>query len=199
MEKPWKDNLPKLCGALGVLLLAGTVWACMSLERGSPPDRAAVAAVLLLTAVLAVALLRLEGCGRDALLVLLLPVGAAMLVRALCLDYAGSDYNNFLCHWYQFFQVNGGIQAVSKAVGDYNVPYLYFMAFISYCSIPDLYLIKLFSILFDVVLAWGCLRLVRALTRGRQGACVPLVFFREEPVDTTMVMKTAIWGTIWGN
>ena len=45
------------------------------------------------------------------------------------------------------------LQAVSPAVGDYNVPYLYFMAFISYLSAPDLYLIKLFSIIFDVILA----------------------------------------------
>ena len=177
MDKPWKNYLPALCGAIGTVLLAGTAWACLSLERGGPPDRIAVAVALLLLAALALALLRWEGCGRDTLLILLLPIGAAMLFRALSLDYAGTDYKNFLTHWYAYFQEHGGFQAVSHAVGDYNVPYLYFMAFISYLSAPDLYLIKLFSIIFDVILAWGCYRLVRSLTRERQGSAAPLVAF----------------------
>ena len=194
MDKSRGNYLPALCGALGALLLAGTAWACMSLERGAPAHRGLVAAVLVLLAVLALGLLRLEGCKRDVLLIMLLPVGAAMLARALCLDYAGSDYNNFLCHWYQFFQENGGFQAVSRAVGDYNVPYLYFMAFISYFSVPDLYLIKLFSIIFDVVLAWGCLRLVRVLTGGRRGSRAPLIAFGAALFLPTVVLNGAFWG-----
>jgi Gpi18-like mannosyltransferase len=142
----------------------------------------------------ALLLLRLEGCGRDTLLVLLLPVGAAMLARAMCMDYAGSDYNNFLSHWYRFFQENGGFQAVAKAVGDYNVPYLYFMAFISYLSTPDLYLIKLFSLVFDVALAWGSLRLVRVLTKDRQGSRAPLIAFAAALLLPTVVLNGAFWG-----
>ena len=194
VDKRWKGWLPELCGGLGALLLAGTVWACMSLERGGGPDRAAVAAILLAFAALAVVLLRLEGCGRDTLLILLLPIGAAFLVRALCMDYAGTDYRNFLTNWYQFFQENGGFQAVSKAVGDYNVPYLYFMAAISYCPIPDLYLIKLFSIGFDVVLAWGCLRLVRVLAKERRGSTAPLAAFCAALFLPTVVLNGAFWG-----
>lgn len=194
MDKPWKNYLPALCGAIGTVLLAGTAWACLSLERGGPPDRIAVAAALLLLAALALALLRWEGCGRDTLLILLLPIGAAMLFRALSLDYAGTDYKNFLTHWYAYFQEHGGFQAVSHAVGDYNVPYLYFMAFISYLSAPDLYLIKLFSIIFDVVLAWGCYRLVRSLTRERQGSAAPLIAFAAALLLPTAVLNGAFWG-----
>lgn len=194
MEKPWKKYIPGLCGVLGALLLAGTVRVCFGLERGGMADHAAVAAVLLVLAALALMLLRLEGCGRDTLLVLLLPVGAAMLARALCMDYAGSDYNNFLSHWYRFFQENGGFQAVAKAVGDYNVPYLYFMAFISYLSAPDLYLIKLFSLVFDVSLAWGCLRLVRVLTKDRQGSRAHLIAFAAALLLPTVVLNGAFWG-----
>ena len=194
MDKPWKNYLPALCGAIGTVLLAGTAWACLSLERGGPPDRIAVAAALLLLAVLALALLRWEGCGRDTLLILLLPVGAAMLLRTLSLDYAGTDYKNFLTHWYAYFQEHGGFQAVSHAVGDYNVPYLYFMAFISYLSAPDLYLIKLFSIIFDVILAWGCYRLVRSLTRERQGSAAPLIAFAAALLLPTVVLNGAYWG-----
>ena len=194
MDKVWKKYAPAVCGLLGILLLAGCAAACMGLERGERLERAAVAAVLLALAGVSVFLLRLEEVRREALLVMLLPIGAAFLVRALCLDYAGTDYKNFLVHWYLFFKENGGFAAVAHAVGDYNVPYLYFMAFISYLPAPDLYLIKLFSIVFDVLLAWGCLRLVRSLTRERQGGIAPLTAFAAALLLPTVVLNGAYWG-----
>ena len=194
MDKAWKQYAPNLCGALGISLLAGCTAVCMGLERDGTAERAAVAAVLLALAGVSVLLLRLEGYGRDALLVMLLPVGAAFLVRALCLDYAGTDYRNFLTHWYSYFKDNGGFAAVAHAVGDYNVPYLYFMAFITYLTVSDLYLIKLFSIVFDVALAWGCLRLVRSLTRERQGSIAPLTAFAAALLLPTVVLNGAYWG-----
>ena len=193
-NKAWKTYAPAVCAGLGILLLAGCAAASMGLERGGPADRVVVAAVLLALAGASVFLLRLEGCDRDALLVMLLPIGAAFLIRALCLDYAGTDYTNFLSRWYLFFKENGGFAAVAHAVGDYNVPYLYFMAFISYFPAPDLYLIKLFSIVFDVVLAWGCLRLVRSLTRERQGGIAPLIAFGAALLLPTVVLNGSYWG-----
>ena len=194
MDIAWKRYAPNLCGALGILLLVGCAAVCMGLERGERLDRAAVAAVLLALAGVSVFLLHIEGIKRDALLILLLPIGAAFLIRALCLDYAGTDYNGFLTRWYQYFKENGGFAAVSHPVGDYNVPYLYFMAFITYLTVPDLYLIKLFSIVFDVVLAWGCLRLVRSLTKGRQGRYAPLIAFGAALLLPTVVINGAYWG-----
>lgn len=194
MNEPWKKYLPPLCAGAGVLLLAGAVWACLSLERGGRADHITMAAALLILAELALLLLRREGCRLDTLLVMLLPIGAAMLFRALCLDYAGTDYQNFLTHWYAYFQENGGFQAVAHAVGDYNVPYLYFMAFISYLSVPDLYLIKLFSLIFDIILAWGCYRLVRSLTGERQGSAAPLIAFAAALLLPTVVLNGAFWG-----
>ena len=131
MNELWKKRLPFLCAAAGGALLAGAVWACLSLERGGRADHITLAAALLILAELALLLLRREGCRLDTLLVMLLPIGAAMLVRALCLDYASLDYQDFLHHWYVYFQENGGFAAIAGSVGDYNVPYLYFMAAIS--------------------------------------------------------------------
>ena len=194
MDKQWKKYVPALCAALGAALLAATWTACARLDRGGWPDRAAVAVMLLLFAAVALVLLRLEGFGRDTLLVMLAPIGAAMLIRALCLDYASGDYNSFLGHWYEYFKINGGIEAIAGSVGDYNVPYLYFIAFISYFDVPDLYLYKLFSILWDVVLAWGCLRLTRPLTRGRVGSGAPLTAFGAALLLPTVVLNGAYWG-----
>ena len=92
----------------------------------------------------------------------------AFLLRALVLDYETLDYQDFLTHWVAFFRSNGGFRALARPVGNYNIPYLYFLALFSYSSIRDLYLIKLLSIFFDLILAWAC-----ALVLGRYTDSVP--------------------------
>ena len=212
MDKAWKKYIPAVCGLLGALCLAGTVWAVLSLDTtwleayteggsgyfgpalGTAGQRLAVAAVLLALAALALLLLRLEGAGRNALFVMLLPVGAAMLLRAACLNYTSTDYTDFLARWVEFFRNNGGFAGLSADLGDYNVPYLYVLAAISYSDVPDLYLIKLFSILADVLLAWGGFRLVRVLRRGRKGDPVPFAAFCLLLFLPTVVLNGAFWG-----
>ena len=153
MERAWTKKLPIPLAIAGGLCLAAMVVVCLLLDRGGPFDRIGVACAMLALAALALLLLKLEKVNRDGLLLMLLPIGLGMLIRACMLDYAGTDFNGFLSNWYQVFQENGGFRAISMSVGDYNVPYLYFMAAITYIPAPSLYLIKLFSILFDVILA----------------------------------------------
>lgn len=179
---------------MGILCLCGSVACSWMLGLGGTGDRVFVAAAILVLAAAAVAALKFQRVDRNTLLFLLLPIGAAMLIRVLCLDYASLDYQNFLTTWYVYFRENGGFQAIAHSVGDYNVPYLYFMAAISYLDVPDLYLIKLFSLLADVVLAWGGFRLVRALRGERQGDFAPLLAFMALLLLPTVVLNGAYWG-----
>ncbi|MDE6259749.1 MAG: conjugal transfer protein TraL [Oscillospiraceae bacterium] len=194
MNNLWRKRLPPLCGGLGCALLAGAAWVCTGLTLGGGGDRLFVALTLLTIAALAEALIWFESRRPDWVLLALLPVGAAILIRALCLDHTSLDYKDFLSQWYVYFKSNGGFDAVKDSVGDYNVPYLYFMAAISYSDVPDLYLIKLFSILWDVLLAWGCLRLVRSLMRERQGSTAPLIAFGAALLLPTVALNGAYWG-----
>jgi len=183
-----------IAAVTGILCLCGSVLCAMGLELGSGGDRAFVAVMLLLLTAAALAVLRLEKTDWNTLLILLLPIGAAMLIRALCLDYASLDYQDFLTRWYSYFKTNGGFKAMAGSIGDYNVPYLYFMAAISYLDVPDLYLIKLFSILADIILAWGGFRLVRVLRGERQRDCVPLIAFAALMLLPTVILNGAYWG-----
>ena len=192
MDRAWARKLTLPFAAAGGLCLAAAAAACVTLDRGAIPARVGVACVLLALAGLALGLLRREGMNRERLLLLLLPIGAAMLARALCLDYASGDYNSFLADWVDYFRENGGFAAIADPVGNYNVPYLYFLALISYLPVSDLYLIKLFSILFDVLLAWGGFRLARAAHPGK-GDGAALAAFAVLLLLPTVVLNGALW------
>lgn len=152
-------------------------------------------AVLLLLLVAGVALLLLyfEGLLKRPSQVLVCAglVAAAFVLRALCFSYETLDYQDFLSKWVQHFRDNGGFAALSGSVGNYNVPYLYFLALFSYVDVYDLYLIKLLSTLFDVLLAFAAMRMVSLFTknRGRLLTAYFLVLFWP-----TVFLNSAVWG-----
>ena len=111
---------------------------------------------------------------------------AFMGLRLAVLDYETLDYQNFLSRWVEFYRQNGGFAALDTPVGNYNIPYLYFLALFSYFDVSDLHLIKLLSVFFDIILAWSCMLLV-----GR---------FTESPVRKGAVFFTAfMWPTVFLN
>lgn len=118
-------------------------------------------------------------------------LGLAFALRALSLDYETLDYKDFLSRWVQYFRDNGGFAALKDQVGNYNIPYLYFLAWFSYSSIDDLYLIKLLSIFFDVVLAYGCMQLLWKLDAGVNSR---LVCFFAVLLLPTVLLNGSLWG-----
>lgn len=183
-----------LTGA-GFLLL--TFFKSLGLAQGSPTARMAVGLCLLLLALVSLAVLSREGCGKERLLSLFLPIALALFLRSLLLDHATLDYQDFLSRWVAHFRDNGGFLALKDPVGNYNVPYLYLLATLSYLPIPDLYGIKLFSILFDFLLAWGGLRLTKQLTESQTA---PLWAFSVLLLLPTVILNGACWGqcdSVW--
>ena len=115
----------------------------------------------------------------------------AFLLRAYCLPYETLDYRDFLHPWVEFYRQNLGFRSLSYPLGNYNIPYLYFLCLFSYLPIRDLFLIKLLSIFFDVLLAFGAMKLValQGQRRGVQLACFFTVLFLP-----TVVLNGALWG-----
>ena len=114
----------------------------------------------------------------------------AFAIRWAVLDYETLDYQNFLTHWVSFFRNNGGFKALAKPVGNYNIPYLYFLAFFSYLDVRDLYLIKLLSIFFDVILAWASMLMLSRFSssKNRLTACYFAVLFLP-----TVFLNGSLW------
>lgn len=114
----------------------------------------------------------------------------ALVIRASLLDFESGDYLTFLAPWTQFFRDNGGFAALHYSLGNYNPPYMYFLALFSYFDISELYLIKLLSVLFDVLLAWACMKLLGLYTGSRAkllGVFLAVLFL------PTVVINGAYW------
>lgn len=175
------------CG--GGLTLAGSFWAFARLEDCS--FLSALLLSLILAAAVSASLLPLS----KASLQCLVPccVGAAVLltVRILGFPEETSDFTNFLRPWTEYYRANGNLRAIGHEVGNYNVPYLVFLAFFSYFKLPELYLIKLTSVLFDLLLAASAAGLVREAgqTDDRSAVCYLLTLLLP-----TIVINGAVWG-----
>lgn len=115
----------------------------------------------------------------------------AFAARYTVMDYETLDYQHFLREWVEYFRNNGGFKALSGSIGNYNIPYLYFLALFSYSRVRDLYLIKLLSILFDIVLAYSAAGIAECCgaSKRRQAACFIAVLFLP-----TVFLNAAVWG-----
>lgn len=128
---------------------------------------------------------------RRALWVSAALLAAAFGLRGYCLPYETLDYQNFLSKWVAFYRDNLGFHSIAYPLGNYNIPYLYFLCFFSYLPIRDLYLIKLLSIFFDVVLAFAAMELLGLCTENRR---VRRICFFTVLLLPTVVLNGAVWG-----
>ena len=148
---------------------------------------------LVLIAALGLIILYFEGLANTPkkIIICVLLLALAMALRGHVFYYRTGDYNDFLSRWVEFYRQSGGFCALSQSVGNYNLPYLYFLAAFSYLDIPDLYLIKLLSVFFDIILAWGVARLVYVFKDNRN--CVLAAFFVTLYLPT-VYLNGALWG-----
>ena len=120
-----------------------------------------------------------------------LAIGAAALaMRLYFLDSASGDYNSFLSVWLEEMRSLSGVEAIVKPIGDYNMPYLYLLFGFSRSSVYDLYLIKLLSIVFDFVLAFGISKLVYRFSNSEFSA---VLGFAAPLFVPTVFLNSAMW------
>ena len=152
-----------------------------------------VVILLILEGLFALWLLRRSHCLIDFRTTLrcALLLALALFIRLAFFDRENTDYQWFLKVWVDYYRTNPGFSALGKAVGNYNIPYLYFLAMFARSPIRDLYLIKLLSVFFDILLAWAGLLLVR-----RSGGSIfrALVCFFVILFLPTIVLNSATWG-----
>ncbi len=121
-------------------------------------------------------------------------VPLAFVLRYCLLTYETLDYQDWVKVWIQSLREAGPWKGLGQEIWscNYNVPYLYFLSLFSVSEIYDLYLVKLLSIFFDVVLAWGAMRLTGVLTKGDPGR--KLSAFLLVLWLPSVILNGALWG-----
>ena len=65
-------------------------------------------------------------------------IALALFIRFTYFDRENTDYQWFLKVWVDFYRTHGGFSGLRESIGNYNIPYLYFLALFSYSSIASI-------------------------------------------------------------
>lgn len=124
---------------------------------------AAVCFSLLYTAVLVLLGLKFKD---DILLFLFVGAALAALIyiRVCLIGYQSTDYTNFLSVWLEQMRGMSVKEVLCEKIGDYNMPYLYFLLLLSRTELNSLILIKFLSCVFDFVTAFFVMKCVSIKT-----------------------------------
>lgn len=116
----------------------------------------------------------------------------SLLIRLTLIKFRTADYDGSLHPWMIAIKQGGGISALGKQVGDYNVLYQFLIAIGSYIPINDLYLYKGLSILFDFMLAIGVGLLVSNLVTKNKSMYFSLSY-AVILILPTVFFNSALW------
>lgn len=95
-------------------------------------------------------------------------LACVMFARVCLLYFESRDYTAFLADWVKKLGAVGVREALVTPIGNYNMPYLYFLLFFSRLDIAPIIPIKALSCVFDVVLAYYAMKTVALVTEDRR-------------------------------
>jgi len=112
----------------------------------------------------------------------------SIVIRLMLKDFVTSDATSCLIPWYEAIKSNGGIKGLAVPVEglNYNFPYQFLIAIMTYIPINPLYGYKIISCIFDYLLAFalayvvydisGTGKLTKGLLAFIVASCSPVVF-----------------------
>lgn len=117
----------------------------------------------------------------------------ALLLRFSLRDFQSGDFRDFTGPWYDAIRAGGGLSALRDVSSNYSPAYLYLLVAgsVTFAGLPQLYTIKLVSVIFDFVCAVFVYRLVRL--RFPTGHLPQLAFFAVL-FAPTMFLNSSLWG-----
>ncbi len=185
-----------VCGLGGVCLLVLSLFLILRLPEGAAEARAVLALLAGLEMALAMALLQREGCSLPPL-VPLLPLGVVFLLRVVCLAYPAPAFSGAIMPWVESLRDNGLLPTIAASGPAFPAPYAYLLSLLALLPLPELYTVKLIAILFDLLIAWAGMRIVRALrpqTLLPEGAFFCILLLPAQIMNSALlVQNSGIW------
>lgn len=116
---------------------------------------------------------------------------AGMLLRICGWNFESDDFKSFLQPWWGQIS-SGGLQGLSKQVGNYNIPYQIITFLLTLLPLKALHAYKLLSVVFDLVLAASASLLVYEV-KGRKNLFAPALTFAAVFCAFTVMLNSAFW------
>ena len=113
-----------------------------------------------------------------------------LIIRIALFEYESFDYVHSLSRWVAAFRGMTFFEGLGAKVGNYNAPYMYILNIIARIGLPDLYLIKTVSILFDIMVAYFAMKLVSLRTERVHLQILAFILAFAIP---TVVLNSSMW------
>jgi Gpi18-like mannosyltransferase len=118
-------------------------------------------------------------------------IASLFLIRILLLDNKSFDYVNYLSPWVKSLNNTLFKDFLLMNVGDYNFSYLYILFGISKINLSSLYLIKIVSIIFDVILSFTVVKIISLFKDKNKWQNLVFVLVFGLP---TVILNSSSWG-----
>lgn len=117
-------------------------------------------------------------------------VGCAVYARVALLPFESGDFTQYLLPWFKELGSLSFKDALSTPIGNYNLPYIYYLAVLSRFNAESLVHIKAFSCFFDVIMAYAVMRLVMTETGDKRLQLAAYIIVLLSP---TVMIDSAMW------
>ena len=118
----------------------------------------------------------------------------SLKVRVDFIKFESQDYQNCLLDWFNQIKEGGGLLALKQEIGNYNIPYLFILATLTYIPINPLISIKIVSIIFDYIMAFTSMIITYKLfKKNKDKNLFALLVYSIVILLPTVVLNSSAW------
>ncbi len=119
----------------------------------------------------------------------------AFYLRTLLIHNVTSDFKYCINEWFNDLKLNGGLLGLKLDIGNYNVPYLFILALLTYLPINNLVSVKMVSIIFDFICAITIKKIAEILLENNKNKeFISLLIYAIVLFLPTVILNSAYWG-----
>lgn len=114
-----------------------------------------------------------------------------VIIRFCGFNFQSDDFNSFLNPWWSTISA-GGIKGLANQVGNYNIPYQIITYILTLLPFGSLYSYKLFSVIFDFILAISAALVVNEFDKNKS-LLKPALTYTAVFCSITVIFNSSFW------
>lgn len=117
-----------------------------------------------------------------------------LIIRYTGREFISDDMKNCLIPWYEQLKQRGGIHALKKQTGNYNILYQTIIACFTYIKVNCIYMYKIVSIVFDYLMAYSTSYFICKSTQSKIIGVKFNIMYAVILCLPTVVLNSGFWG-----